>query len=89
MSDTKYIIDCGLQFDCKLMQRYCVARSKKTGKMGSPLPGNFVIWREKNNEIRNGNHPTLEGRVFFKLFPEGVKAKILYPFMILNMHLKG
>ena len=26
---------------------------------------------------------------FFKLFPEGVKSKILYPFMILNMHLKG
>ena len=28
-------------------------------------------------------------RVFFKLFPEGVKSKFLYPFMILNMHLKG
>ena len=28
-------------------------------------------------------------RVFFKLFSEGVRSKILYPFMILKMHLKG
>ena len=31
----------------------------------------------------------VDTRVFFKLFPEGVKSKFLYPFMILNMHLKG
>ena len=38
------------------------------------------------NKIAMTSLPT---RVFFKLFPEGVKSTILYPFMILNMHLKG
>ena len=36
---------------------------EKTGKTGSSLQGNFVIWRKKNREIHKGNPPTLEGNL--------------------------
>ena len=35
---------------------------EKTGKTGSSLQGNFVIWRGKK-EIRKGNPPSLEGNL--------------------------
>ena len=51
---------------------------------GIIVPSDFVV-----SYLSSAHNFFLCIRVFFKLFPEGVKAKFLYPFMILNMHLKG
>ena len=48
---------------------------------------------EMLREFRKHGHWTIHDahahRRVHALYPEGVKSKFLYPFMILNMHLKG